>query len=211
MKENERYHLVETRHAAKTEGEGHAGGRLTAFHGQMGMFVRALSYMLSHGGDGIRQAAEDAVLNANYVLARLKVEMTSAFEGYCMHECLFDDDFLKGTGIETIDFAKAMIDEGYHPMTMYFPLVVHGAMLIEPTESEPKQELDLFCDALLSIARRAKAGARSFLRRAAGSMKRQPRAIPCCAGRERPRRRRRINERYCATDGAFATAASTTR
>ncbi|HXI87294.1 MAG TPA: aminomethyl-transferring glycine dehydrogenase subunit GcvPB, partial [Parvularculaceae bacterium] len=157
VKENERYHLVETRHAAKTEGEGHAGGRLTAFHGQMGMFVRALSYMLSHGGDGIRQAAEDAVLNANYVLARLKVEMTSAFEGYCMHECLFDDDFLKGTGIETIDFAKAMIDEGYHPMTMYFPLVVHGAMLIEPTESEPKQELDLFCDALLSIARRAKA------------------------------------------------------
>jgi glycine dehydrogenase subunit 2 len=75
-----------------------------------------------------------------------------------MHECLFDDRFLKGTGVETLDFAKAMIDEGFHPMTMYFPLVVHGAMLIEPTESESKQELDLFCDALLSIARRAKAG-----------------------------------------------------
>lgn len=158
VKEGEVYHLVETRRAAKAEGEGEAGGRLAAFHGQMGMFVRALAYMLSHGGDGIRQAAEDAVLNANYVLSRLKDGMTPAFPGYCMHECLFDDGFLKGTGVETLDFAKAMIDEGYHPMTMYFPLVVHGAMLIEPTESESKQELDLFCDALLSIARRAKAG-----------------------------------------------------
>ena len=163
VRDGDRYHLVETRRMAKAEGEGRAGGRLTAFHGQMGMFTRALSYMLSHGGDGIRQAAEDAVLNANYVLARLKAEMTAAFDGYCMHEALFDDRFLKDTGVETIDFAKAMIDEGYHPMTMYFPLVVHGAMLIEPTESESKQELDLFCDALLSLARRAKAGeAESF-------------------------------------------------
>lgn len=160
--ENGRYHLVETRRAAMAEGEGRVGGRLTAFHGQMGMFVRALAYMLSHGGDGIRQAAEDAVLNANYILARLKAEMSPAFEGYCMHEALFDDTFLKATGVETIDFAKAMIDEGYHPMTVYFPLVVHGAMLIEPTESESKEELDLFCDALLSIARRAKAGDKSL-------------------------------------------------
>ncbi|MFQ5562617.1 MAG: aminomethyl-transferring glycine dehydrogenase subunit GcvPB [Parvularculaceae bacterium] len=158
VKDGGAYHLVETRRAAKTEGEAEAGGRLTVFHGQMGMFVRALSYMLSHGGDGVRQAAEDAVLNANYVLARLKTEMTPAFDGHCMHECLFDDRFLKDTGVETLDFAKAMIDEGYHPMTMYFPLVVHGAMLIEPTESESKRELDLFCDALASLARRAKAG-----------------------------------------------------
>jgi glycine dehydrogenase subunit 2 len=114
--------------------------------------------MLSHGGDGIRQASEDAVLNANYILARLKAEMTPAFAGYCMHEALFNDEFLHGTGVETLDFAKAMIDEGYHPMTMYFPLVVHGAMLIEPTESESKQELDLFCDALLDLAKKAKAG-----------------------------------------------------
>ncbi|MEQ1929393.1 MAG: aminomethyl-transferring glycine dehydrogenase subunit GcvPB [Parvularculaceae bacterium] len=158
IRENGRFILVETRREARAEGENLHGGRLTAFHGQMGMFVRALSYMLSHGGDGIRQAAEDAVLNANYVLARLKSEMTPAFAGFCMHEALFDDAFLKGTGVETIDFAKAMIDEGYHPMTMYFPLVVHGAMLIEPTESESKQELDAFCGALLSIARRAKDG-----------------------------------------------------
>ena len=153
------YRLIETRRAAKAEGEAAKSiGRLTAFHGQMGMFTRALSYMLSHGKDGVRQAAEDAVLNANYVLARLKAEMTPAFDGYCMHEALFDDRFLKDTGVETIDFAKAMIDEGYHPMTMYFPLVVHGAMLIEPTESESKRELDQFCDALLSLAKRAKAG-----------------------------------------------------
>jgi len=158
VKEDGEYHLVETRRAAKAEGGGTAGGRITAFHGQMGMFVRALAYMLSHGGDGIRQASEDAVLNANYILARLKSEMSPAFPGYCMHEALFNDDFLKGTGVDTLDFAKAMIDEGYHPMTMYFPLVVHGAMLIEPTESESKQELDLFCDALLDLARRAKAG-----------------------------------------------------
>ncbi len=157
--ENGVYGLVETRRAAKEDSAGNASiGRLTAFHGQMGMFVRALSYMMSHGRDGIAQASEDAVLNANYVLARLKGEMTPAFDGYCMHEALFDDRFLKGTGVETIDFAKAMIDEGYHPMTMYFPLVVHGAMLIEPTESESKRELDLFCDAMLSLARRAKAG-----------------------------------------------------
>ena len=153
------YHLVETRREAAREIEGASSvGRLTAFHGQMGMFVRALAFMMSHGVDGVAQAAEDAVLNANYVLARLKAEMTPAFEGACMHEALFDDSFLEGTGVETIDFAKAMIDEGYHPMTMYFPLVVHGAMLIEPTESESKHELDLFCDALLSLARRAKSG-----------------------------------------------------
>jgi glycine dehydrogenase subunit 2 len=158
VRENGAHHLVETRLEAASEGEGSHGGRLCAFHGQMGMFVRALAYMLSHGGDGIRQAAEDAVLNANYILARLRPEMTPAFPGYCMHEALFDDRFLEGTGVETIDFAKAMIDEGYHPMTMYFPLVVHGAMLIEPTESESKQELDRFCDALLSLARQAKGG-----------------------------------------------------
>lgn len=132
-------------------------GRMVAFHGQMGMFVRALTYMLSHGADGLKQASEDAVLNANYIQARLKSVMTPAFDGYCMHEALFSDAFT-AEGIETIDIAKALIDEGYHPMTMYFPLVVHGAMLIEPTESESKAELDRFCDALESIARRAAQG-----------------------------------------------------
>lgn len=133
-------------------------GRMCAFHGQMGMFTRALTYMLSHGADGLKQVAEDAVLNANYIQSRLSKVMSPAFDGYCMHEALFSDDFLKETENETVDIAKGLIDEGYHPMTVYFPLVVHGAMLIEPTETESKAELDRFCDALESVASKAKAG-----------------------------------------------------
>src|SRR4029077_428356 len=119
---------------------------------------RALTYMLSHGGDGLRQVAEDAVLNANYALARLKDVMTPAFDGPCMHEVLFDDRFLEGSGVTTLDFAKALIDEGWHPMTMYFPLVVHGALLIEPTETESRDSLDSFLDTLRALAEDVKAG-----------------------------------------------------
>jgi glycine dehydrogenase subunit 2 len=134
-------------------------GRLTAFHGQMGMFVRALAYMMSFGEDGIRQASEDAVLNANYLRALLKDTMSQPFgDRVCMHEVLFDEAFLKGTDVTTLDFAKAMIDEGFHPMTVYFPLVVHGAMLIEPTESESKRSLDQFAHALKALAKAAKQG-----------------------------------------------------
>ncbi len=139
--------------------EGESLGRITAFQGQMGMYVRALTHMLSHGGDGLAQAARDAVLNANYIKARLQHAFSVPFPDYpCMHEALFDDHFLEGTGVTTLDFAKAVIDEGFHPMTMYFPLVVHGAMLVEPTESEPRQSLDRFCDAMLELATAAKAG-----------------------------------------------------
>jgi glycine dehydrogenase subunit 2 len=134
-------------------------GRITAFHGQMGMYVRALSYMLSHGADGMRQASEDAVLNANYIRAGLSDLLSLPFgDKPCMHEVLFDDAWLKDTGVTTLDFAKAMIDEGYHPMTMYFPLVVHGAMLIEPTESESKASLDLFVATLRDLAMAARRG-----------------------------------------------------
>jgi glycine dehydrogenase subunit 2 len=134
-------------------------GRMCAFHGQMGMFIRALTYMLSHGSDGLRQVAEDAVLNANYIKASLSDLMSVPFpDGPCMHEALFDDEWLKDTGVTTLDFAKAMIDEGFHPMTMYFPLVVHGAMLIEPTETESKDELDRFIAVLRALAEAAKAG-----------------------------------------------------
>lgn len=133
-------------------------GRMKSFHGQMGMFIRALAYMLSHGGDGLRRVAEDSVLSANYVMASLKDVMTPSFPGPCMHEALFDDRFLKDTGITTLDFAKAMIDEGYHPMTVYFPLVVHGAMLIEPTESESKDSVDMFVATLRGLAEKARQG-----------------------------------------------------
>jgi glycine dehydrogenase subunit 2 len=133
-------------------------GRMTAFHGQMGMFVRTLAYMMSHGADGLRQVAEDAVLSANYVLARLRDVMPPAFPGPCMHEVLFDDSFLKDTDVTTLDFAKAMIDEGFHPMTMYFPLVVHGALLIEPTETESRDSLDEFVNALRGLVDDARSG-----------------------------------------------------
>ena len=142
----------------KGEPGAHPFGRMKGFHGQMGMFIRALAYMLSHGGDGLCQVAEDAVLNANYVMASLQDVMTPAYPGPCMHEALFDDRFLKDTGVTTLDFAKALIDEGYHPMTMYFPLVVHGALLIEPTETESKDSLDEFIAVLRHLAERAKAG-----------------------------------------------------
>jgi glycine dehydrogenase subunit 2 len=157
-------------------------GRLKAFHGQMGMFTRALAYIMSHGADGLKQVAEDAVLSANYVMASLKDVMSPAFEGPCMHEALFDDSFLKDTGVSTLDFAKAMIDEGYHPMTMYFPLVVHGAMLIEPTESQAKEDLDLFIAALRSLTERARSGT------AAEEFKAAPRFAP----------RRRLDETLAA-------------
>ncbi|MFN4311761.1 MAG: aminomethyl-transferring glycine dehydrogenase subunit GcvPB [Ferrovibrio sp.] len=140
------------------EADGKSFGRMKAFHGQMGMFIRALAYMMSHGADGLKRVAEDSVLSANYVMASLKDVMTPSFEGPCMHEALFDDRFLKDTGVTTLDFAKAMIDEGYHPMTVYFPLVVHGAMLIEPTESESKDSVDTFVATLRGLAEKARQG-----------------------------------------------------
>ena len=134
----------------------HSFGRMTAFHGQMGMFTRALTYILSHGADGLRQVAEDAVLNANYVLRSLEDVLNAPFAkaGPCMHEALFSDDGLPD-GFTTLDIAKGLIDEGFHPMTVYFPLVVHGAMLIEPTETESKAGLDRFIASMRSLAARA--------------------------------------------------------
>jgi len=139
-------------------GDGNGVGRIKAFHGQFGVMIRALTYIMSLGADGLRASSGDAVLNANYILAKLKDVLNAPFEGPCMHECLFDDQSLKDTGVTTLDIAKALIDEGFHPMTMYFPLVVHGAMLIEPTESEGKEELDRFIAAVRAIAERAATG-----------------------------------------------------
>ena len=149
--------LIEEEHA----GEEHprSFGRMAAFHGQMGMFTRALTYILSHGADGLRQVAEDAVLNANYVLRSLEDVLDAPFaaSGPCMHEALFSDEGFGG-GLSTLDLAKGLIDEGFHPMTVYFPLVVHGAMLIEPTETESRASLDQFIGAVRSLAERARAG-----------------------------------------------------
>jgi glycine dehydrogenase subunit 2 len=155
------FKLVEEENA----GEDHpkAFGRMVAFHGQTGMFTRALAYILSHGADGLKQVAEDAVLNANYLLRSLADMLDAPFakSGPCMHEAIFSDRGFAGD-VNTLDLAKALIDEGFHPMTMYFPLVVHGAMLVEPTETESKASLDQFIMALRSIAGRAKAGDQSL-------------------------------------------------
>ena len=154
------YELVEEEAVAEGRSHGDSFGRMVAFHGQMGMFVRALAYMKSHGADGLAQVAEDAVLNANYVLRRLEDVLSAPFaaSGPCMHEALFSDKWMAGTSLSTLDVAKALIDEGYHPMTMYFPLVVEGAMLIEPTETESKADLDQFIGAVRALAEAAKAG-----------------------------------------------------
>lgn len=149
--------LVEEETAAQDQPD--SFGRMVAFHGQMGMFTRALAYILSHGADGLKQVAEDAVLNANYVLRSLEgtLEAPFAHSGPCMHEALFTDHGF-AEGFSTLDVAKGLIDEGFHPMTVYFPLVVHGAMLVEPTETESKAALDQFIGALRSVAGRAKQG-----------------------------------------------------
>ena len=133
-------------------------GRLKGFHGQMGMFVRALTYMMSHGGDGLRRVAEDSVLSANYLLASLKADLSVPFDGPCMHEALFDDRAFRVHGITTLDFAKALIDEGFHPMTIYFPLLVHGALLMEPTESESVDGLDHFIGTVKRLLEKLKSG-----------------------------------------------------
>jgi glycine dehydrogenase subunit 2 len=160
-KQGDHYALVEEETAG--EHHGRSFGRMVAFHGQMGMFTRALAYIMSHGADGLRQVAEDAVLNANYVLRELDGVLDAPFgdSGPCMHEALFSDKGFAG-GLTTLDLAKGLIDEGYHPMTMYFPLVVHGAMLVEPTETESKAALDQFIGAMRSVAERAKAGDQSL-------------------------------------------------
>ncbi|MEH6756141.1 MAG: aminomethyl-transferring glycine dehydrogenase subunit GcvPB [Parasphingorhabdus sp.] len=154
---NPHFHLVEEETAE--EHHGNSFGRMVAFHGQMGMFTRALTYILSHGADGLKQVAEDAVLNANYVLRSLEDVLDAPFakSGPCMHEALFSDSRFTN-GLTTLDLAKGLIDEGYHPMTMYFPLVVHGAMLVEPTETESKAAIDQFIGAMRSVAERANAG-----------------------------------------------------
>jgi glycine dehydrogenase subunit 2 len=148
-------HLAEEANAAAF-GHTMAFGRMTAFHGQMGMFTRALTYILSHGADGLKQVAEDAVLNANYVLRSCEdlLEAPFAASGPCMHEALFSDANLP-EHFGTLDIAKGLIDEGFHPMTVYFPLVVRGAMLVEPTETESKAGLDRFIKSLRHVASRA--------------------------------------------------------
>ncbi|MDT4896546.1 MAG: glycine dehydrogenase subunit 2 [Acidobacteriota bacterium] len=130
-------------------------GRVKAFHGNFGMMVRALAYIQTHGNDGLREATEAAVLNARYVAHGLTSDYDKPFAADPMHEVVFTDKRQSRKGVHTLDIAKRLIDYGFHPMTIYFPLIVQGAMLIEPTESVGRQELDQFIAAMRSIAREA--------------------------------------------------------
>ena len=128
-------------------------GRVKAFYGNYGMMLRALSYTLTHGHDGLREATEAAVLNARYVAYGLTTDFDKPFNSPPMHEVVFTDKKQSRKGVHTLDIAKRLIDYGFHPMTIYFPLIVQGAMLIEPTESVGRQELDQFIEAMRSIAK----------------------------------------------------------
>jgi len=128
-------------------------GRVRAFYGNTGMFIRALAYILANGPDGLRQTTEDAVLNANYIRKKLEDLYELPYKTASMHEVVFSDKRQRAKGPTTGDIAKRLIDYGFHPYTVSFPLIVHGALMIEPTESESREELDLFIDAMRSIAR----------------------------------------------------------
>ncbi|HLH17855.1 MAG TPA: aminomethyl-transferring glycine dehydrogenase subunit GcvPB [Bryobacteraceae bacterium] len=130
----------------------HSIGRVRAFYGNFSVLVRALAYILAHGGPGLRNATVDAVLNAVYIRKALEPHYDLPYSSPNMHEVVFSDDRQASRGVRTGDIAKRLIDYGFHPYTVSFPLIVHGALMIEPTETEGKQELDAFIDAMRSIA-----------------------------------------------------------
>jgi glycine dehydrogenase subunit 2 len=131
-------------------------GRVRSFFGNFGVLVRAYAYILSLGGDGLEEASRMALLNANYIRKKLEKSYHLAFNEPCMHECIFTDRIQQRNGVSTLDIAKRLLDYGYHPPTIYFPLVVSGALMIEPTETETPETLDGFIEAMLAIAQEAK-------------------------------------------------------
>ncbi len=130
-------------------------GKVRSFYGNFGILVRAYAYILSMGGEGLRKASLTALLNANYLRARLNGYYNLPYDYPCMHECVFNDRLQAKYGVTALDIAKRLMDYGFHPPTIYFPLVVHGALMIEPTESEAKETLDQFIESMVEIAREA--------------------------------------------------------
>jgi glycine dehydrogenase subunit 2 len=128
-------------------------GRVRAFYGNFGVLVRALAYIQAHGGDGLKRATMDALLNANYLRKLLEPHYQIAYAAPSMHECVFSDSRQAERGVSTAAIGKRLIDYGFHPYTVSFPLIVHGALMIEPTETECKRELDQFAEALIAIAK----------------------------------------------------------
>jgi glycine dehydrogenase subunit 2 len=140
------YGLVEPKHSI---------GRMKAFHGHFGMMVRAFTYIAMHGPDGLRKISEYAVLNANYLMALLKDTYHLPYDRVCMHEFVLEGRWVDAPEIHALDIAKRLMDYKFHPPTNYFPLIVHEALMIEPTETESKETLDLFAQTLLRIAEEA--------------------------------------------------------
>ncbi len=130
-------------------------GKLQAFYGNFGVMIKACSYIISMGSEGLKRASQLAVLNANYIKESLKDSLYLPYDRACMHECVFSDKLQETEKITTLDMAKRLMDYGFHPPTIYFPLVVHGAMMIEPTETESKEDIDRFIEALKSIVAEA--------------------------------------------------------
>jgi len=130
-------------------------GRVKGFYGNFGIMVRAYTYILSMGADGLKDVSQTAVLNANYIAAKLKDVYKLPYDKICMHECVLSGDYQMKYGVSTLDIAKRLLDFGYHPPTIYFPLIVHEAMMIEPTECESKETLDEFIGVMRAIAKEA--------------------------------------------------------
>jgi glycine dehydrogenase subunit 2 len=130
-------------------------GKIRAFYGNFGVLIRAYAYILSMGAEGLRKVSQMAVLNANYLMKRLKDHYYLPYDQTCMHECVFTDRFQEKRHVSTLDIAKRLIDYGFYPPTIYFPLVVKGALMIEPTETESKESVDRFIEAMIQIAKEA--------------------------------------------------------
>jgi glycine dehydrogenase subunit 2 len=131
-------------------------GKVHTFYGNVGVMVKAYTYIRMLGAAGLRDVAKDAVINANYLRARLREHFDLLYKGICMHECVFSGRRLKEFGVRTLDVAKRLLDYGFHAPTVYFPLIVPEALMIEPTETETKETLDDFADAMIRIAAEAK-------------------------------------------------------
>jgi glycine dehydrogenase subunit 2 len=131
-------------------------GRVRSFFGNFGILVRAYTYIISLGGEGLEESSRMALLNANYIRKNLEKGYQIAYSEPCMHECIFTDRHQHKYGVNTLDIAKRLLDYGFHPPTIYFPLVVSGALMIEPTETETPETLDAFVAAMLAIAQEAK-------------------------------------------------------
>ena len=132
-------------------------GKARSFFGNFGVAVKAYAYILSMGAEGLKSASEAAVLNANYIRVKLKDYFDLAYDAVCMHEAIFSGKRQKEYGVSTLDIAKRLMDYGYHPPTIYFPLIVKEAMMIEPTETESRETLDGFIEAMIAIAKESAA------------------------------------------------------